>query len=163
MKANDLKSFQYDDPINISESFFREIRWWVLTSPSRGRRKKSKQPGIDTKSTEKCKNSYLLHSRWYFDHSPVSLLGLVHQVAHPEQKWPKTLHMNHKPLCFASIICSLPISWSQLYKECLEEKNISSSQLDKIAHKSSGIIITITITTRQNLAHTYIHTYVPHL
>jgi hypothetical protein len=48
--------------------------------------KKSKQPGIDTKSTEKCKNSYLLHSRWYFDHSPVSLLGLVHQVAHPEQK-----------------------------------------------------------------------------
>lgn len=80
--------------------------------------------------------------------------------------WTKTTKKfahESQAIMFASIICSLPISWSQLYKKCLE-KIFSSSQPDKIAHKSSGIIIIIiTITTRQKLAHTYIHTYVPHL
>jgi hypothetical protein len=70
----------------------------------------------------------------------------------------KNIAHESQAIMFASIICSLPISWSQLYKKCLE-KIFSSSQPDKTAHKSSGIIIIITITTQQNLAHTYIHMY----
>ncbi len=137
--------------------FFRQIRWWVLTFPSREEEKKATARNWHEKHRKVQKFIPIALS--------VVLRPLTNVTARPctsgcssWTKMTKNIAHESQAIMFASIICSLPISWSQLYKKCLE-KIFSSSQPDKTAHKSSGIIIIITITTQQNLAHTYIHMY----